>query len=443
MPQTNKPSSALSAAKWLASAIGQYYVGNFWPKLGGTLVAGAVSYFQAVFAHDGGVPWWIAIMYAVITFAVLTALWLLIFSRRKPQTQQAIAAAPLPQTTSTANNEFNPQNEVSQKVEANPHVEANPRVEASPRVEANPRNELNQTFVFHATPQSQNPPQEQPRTQQQEFKPPRLDAVDATFERVYVNPAGELQDKSDLAYPEADLALVPVAFAEFQRGVDDSSEPWVDVRAKINFLDADGNHLFRVRDAHWRKAIGEYANFETGDWDEIIVAIVGDGVALPYAGEYETVDRVGFDDIRSFKGKGRKIEADRLRIRIELIGRRGSNITLNQTFDYELIVAPKPAFRLRERVEIQRARALEELLPLLREGHELERVGYVMLDRTRSNYSHYLTWCEQVERAIKLYLDEIFITRFHAQDDETNKNWVTEMHGRIVELEKIVKELRG
>jgi hypothetical protein len=197
---------------------------------------------------------------------------------------------------------------------------------------------------------NQSQTQRQVLSQQQENKPPILEPVEigTRIEKALLNVDGELAEKSIFTYDGDDLGEVNIAFAELFRGVDGSTEPWVDVRALILFFGTNDKELFRIREAHWRKAKGKHSTFRTGDSDELIIAVVGDDKVWPYAGRYETVDSTGFQEITAFQSESRNLEGNEFYIKVVLIGKRGGTTTLNQTFDYALIAAPEPTFKLRE-----------------------------------------------------------------------------------------------
>ncbi len=97
---------------------------------------------------------------------------------------------------------------------------------------------------------------------------------------------------------------------------------------------------------------------------------------------------------------------------------------------------------------INRARAYEQLQPLLEEGRKLERDIFDVQGgftephgSLRSLSFKCSTWGEQVERSLALYLDGSFIARFHSQDEKAGTSWPEQLHGRVIELEKIVSEL--
>jgi hypothetical protein len=145
-----------------------------------------------------------------------------------------------------------------------------------------------------------------------------------------------------------------VAFAKFHRD-DASLEPWVDVKAKIEFFNNKNESLFRVDRAHWWKKEGDHTDvvsFRAADTGKMIVALVGgDGRVLPYSGQYIKIDRFGFHDVSSFvldMGDGRPLDNKEFIVRVELIGTRGGIRLLKKSFDYDLQVEPKPVFKLRK-----------------------------------------------------------------------------------------------
>jgi len=270
--------------------------------------------------------------------------------------------------------------------------------------------------VINNVPPLQAHAQSTPQAQQQEPKPPVLDPIDTKIEKVSINIDGELQEKSDLRYQDDNLSEVDFAFAEFNRGVDGSPEPWVDVRAQIQFFDTDENLLFRVRDAHWRKATGEYATFRTGEWDELIIAVVGNGKTLPYTGQYKTIQRFGLRHIKQFKVEGKALEVEELRVRIQLIGKRGNTVTLNQTFDYDLITAPKASFRLRKQPLPDQERIREQFLTQLgefiNEGQELASQLFHKQDLSIPQ-DEINGWKSRVESFLSIHRGNHYIPRFN------------------------------
>lgn len=412
----------MSKLKWLTNAIGEQFVGFWALTYGGVLVALITSILLFIFATDGGVSWWISITFAVLAFwAVASGAFrinALLLKRKSQATAATNSTATLPRVdiTNAANNTNT----------FNPHQAYNPS------------NVVNVNLLQE---QPQRQPQSQSQSQQQETKPPVIEPVEigTRIEKTTINRGSELQEKSDLSFQGDDLRQVDFAFAELYRGVDGSTEPFVDVRAHIEFFDRSGNLLFRIRDAHWRKATDKYASFHSGDSDEMLVAIVGIDSVWPYSGNYEIVDRIGYVEIKQFNTTTRRLDGKEFHVHIELIGVRGSRTILNQKFDYDLIAGPNPDFRLRKSVEINKARAHEELLPLLREGQELERkLVHLFSDRTRSLHFEYSTWSEQVERTLKLYLNDSFLARFLGNATD---NWATDLHNKVIALEKIVRGL--
>jgi thiol:disulfide interchange protein len=60
----------LKLVKWIVSVFAEQWL----LKIGGAMVASAASVLLFVFSTDGGVPWWIALFYSVLTLAFVTAI---------------------------------------------------------------------------------------------------------------------------------------------------------------------------------------------------------------------------------------------------------------------------------------------------------------------------------------------------------------------------------
>jgi hypothetical protein len=321
-------------------------------------------------------------------------------------------------------------------------------IDNAPHNEFKPQNVFNpqNTFVVQM-PHSET--QAGTRQQPQTTKPPVLEARPAELLRtkVDINTLEVANLYTLLHGSPREQAETYVAFAKFHRDADGSEDAWVEVKGYAEFFDAKGDSLFIADKLFWWQKEGDHStdeSFRVGDTEKVIVAIVSGTKVFPYSGHYVTVDRHVIRDVTEFvlETRDHPLEGEEFLVRVVLIGTKGERQTLKQSFDYYLSPHPKAAFKLKEKVELDWARAREELLPLLREGQQLERqIPDAIHDRTRTIYFKYHAWSEQVDRALKLYLDESFTARFHAQDAEAGDTWTAELQGRVVELEKIIREL--
>lgn len=254
---------------------------------------------------------------------------------------------------------------------------------------------------------------------------------------------------------------VIVALAKFYYRPDVGVDPWLSVRAHIEFRDEDGYVAAAVDDAMWHKEDDKYKEFNTGDSHYLIVALIPIGskdMVLTYEHNLESHDGVftktgGFvterlvPEIRNIQGKEFKFS-------VELIGKRLNQVIVTKKFNFRLTLTPEAKLEEvrsdlenslsgdQSKAQLNRGRVREELLPLLREGQQLEsELPNALHDRTRTLYSRCLGWGERVERTLRLYLDESFVVRFQASDEQSGDSWPTQLRGRVAELEKIVKDL--
>jgi hypothetical protein len=208
----------------------------------------------------------------------------------------------------------------------------------APHFEFNPRIEVNPSF-------NQSQTQRQSQTQQQPpISPPSITPIEARVREVYVTPLGEATDETE-SFDVSNTKL-PVALIDFYRGADNSPEPFVDVRGHISFFNPAGERVYRINDAHWWKARRHHKTFEPGDSRRMVVAIISNGRVIPYEGRFKAIEATYETDEKYFELTSEPLEGDRLRVRVELIGTRGSVQTFNDSTGYDLTTNP-PALTLR------------------------------------------------------------------------------------------------
>ncbi|HXI24045.1 MAG TPA: hypothetical protein VNG71_09220 [Pyrinomonadaceae bacterium] len=153
--------------------------------------------------------------------------------------------------------------------------------------------------------------------------------------------------------PNNSLVDGEVAFAKFRRD-DEAPISWIDAKANIEFLNSQRELLYRVDKAYWWQTEDHHhdvTSFRLGDTQRMIVALIGgDGQVFPYSGHYVAVQRVGLTMIKEFVLDTRETPlTDRAYIvRIEIIGTRDNQRRVKQSFDYDLMIEPKPVFKARE-----------------------------------------------------------------------------------------------
>ena len=391
---------------------------------------GVVSgFFVYIFAVDSGRPYYLSIIYAIGTLLGFVAIAYLlngIWSRYVKQKNVLVDGEP-------------PQQKFSQSgINNAPHTTQHN--EFKPIININTSHEQSQT---------------QRQSQQQETKPPVIEAVEigTKVEKADINIAGELHEKSDIGYQGYELAKMDFAFAELYRGADGSSEPFVEVRAEMLFFDTNENLLFRIKDAHWRKARGKRATFRQDDSDDLLVAVVGNGKAFPYAGKYEDVDRY---DIREFFREKKVLEGKQFRVHVKLIGTRGSTVTLNQTFNYDLITDPEPDFRLRKKANVftseNKPTAKEKNVEIARIlTEQMEKGRKIMKDCARNVYGPVGSaagWEFDMDAYIKENLGEAAALEFNRiyppiqyPDNAVNREVVDRLNTKLNRLGVLISKL--
>lgn len=104
-PQPTQPKGNAGFAKWFVGTLGQIFVGIVWLKVGGTIVATLTSVLLTIFAVDGGYPWVVTIIFALLAFWVVTSIfWKLndfLLKRKTPPQQPTAASATAQNMTQT------------------------------------------------------------------------------------------------------------------------------------------------------------------------------------------------------------------------------------------------------------------------------------------------------------------------------------------------------
>jgi len=218
--------------RWVASVFAEYWL----LKVGGVVGGLAISIVLLVFATDGGVPWWIAIIYAALTLQALVVAtfglsWLIKrHSKPEPAIERHSSEQEMSQNQTGIN--FQPQITVNQ-------------------------NQNQQQSQSQQTPRLPN-------------VPPKLEYVGWEFVEAYLNDHNRIV--------EVALGNRPciVAQVEFYMKPLIDSDPWTEVRSRITFQLGEGRTR-RVKDGVWREQ--EHViqmPFRSGDTRTLII-----GVELP------------------------------------------------------------------------------------------------------------------------------------------------------------------
>jgi hypothetical protein len=292
----------------------------------GVAVAGgwAVNHFGPVLGLDPRVAWVLAWLVGLV-IAIGFSLLLKPRNRKRNESEQQFPSIEVSPQISPAISPV-----ISQHVEA-PKYEA-PKYEA-PRIDI----KIDNTSSSH---------QSQAQSQQQSaFVPPRIDAHPALMRESFVTLSGEVTNQPKF-FDEENRKL-PVAFAPLYRGADRSTEPFVDVRGHITFLDENGTQVFRINDAWWYRSQRHHATFEPGDSRRFVVAIIETGSVVPYEGRFKSLETTYVSNEKFFCLENtERLEGNRFHVVIDWIGTRGGLTTTDGSADYDLVVNP-PSFTLR------------------------------------------------------------------------------------------------
>jgi hypothetical protein len=84
-----------------------------------------------------------------------------------------------------------------------------------------------------------------------------------------------------------------------------------------------------------------------GDTRKLVVALIHNGVVIPYQGKWLPIEATFETDEKFFKMESDGLSGNEFRVDIQLIGKSSSGLpVLNSEISYELISSP-PSFRLR------------------------------------------------------------------------------------------------
>jgi hypothetical protein len=174
---------------------------------------------------------------------------------------------------------------------------------------------------------------------------PSIIPLSPKIDPVFVTPLGEATDQAESF--EYQNQKLPVAIAELYREADQFPEREVSVRAHIIFFDVEGEQVHRINDAHWWKAQRHHTSFEVGDTRKLVVALLHNGIVIPYQGKWLPIEATFETDEKFFKMESDGLSGNEFRVDIQLIGKSSSGLpVLNSEISYELISSP-PSFRLR------------------------------------------------------------------------------------------------
>jgi hypothetical protein len=207
------------------------------------------------------------------------------------------------------------------------------------------------TISQHADQHSSIPEPQPQQNIQRVLIEPGLAQIEHTKTDRYTGEVANLY-RSTSDDPDNILVDTDVAFAKFRRD-DDSPVPSVKAKATIEFLNPKGESCFTVDRAYWWAKDDEHGTgawFGAGDTQKMIIALVGsEGRVFPYSGHYVAVDRVGLGFRQEFvlEPRDSPLTAKEYLVRIEITGTKDGVRRVKQSFEYDLIVRPRPEFKLR------------------------------------------------------------------------------------------------
>jgi hypothetical protein len=234
-----------------------------------------------------------------------------------------------------------------------------------------------------------------------------------------------------------DLALtikpVSVALAKFYYHPDVGVDPYIRVKAHIEFRDPYGEVSQNVDDAVWFKHEDEYIEFYTAKSHELIVALIpedGEGIISFEYGLKSYEDYVG----KFFSPELERVEGKEFRANVQLICNRGTEFRSSIPFSFELKLDPevkfeefKPSESKTSESQAKREYVIEQLKNLIEEGREFTRAHWI--DDMRMEMWRKQEWEERVARFLTQYGYESYIPTFNSKG--------------TIALEELLKEVLG
>jgi hypothetical protein len=416
----------MSKLKWLTNAIAEQFTGYWALKLGGVLVGTAVSILQAIFAIDSGIPYWIAIMYAVITLLVVVTISFFISGvllKRKSQTAHADNSPPpaqnMTQTGVSINN--SPIINVGQIAE-----------------EAGSKKQVEREYV----------------------SPPVFETVGTRVVRrvIDVNTNTLIEDK--FLGEEKDLALnerlVDVALAKIRYRADVGVPPSMHVMAHLLFrATSEGTESDIDYGVWWPDELSRSQTFHAGDRHELVVALIMPDIktcCITYEHHTKphklpaTTYRYLSPTIAAFNGT-------EFLIKVDLTVKRVNEVVDTKSLEYRLALTPKLIFEEASAVRgiIEQPAKNAGVAVTLRHLSELAEEGTQILNGSLGvnvDWSRANDWAGRVEECMKEQVSEdaaaylaLSVTKPYP-GLAVNRAFVDFIHTRIQRIGEIASELR-
>jgi hypothetical protein len=134
-----------------------------------------------------------------------------------------------------------------------------------------------------------------------------------------------------------------VAMVEFYREIDETSRPWIEVRAHIEFCDLDGKRLVRLNDGFWyedHKDVAQLVKFKVADSKYLIIALNVSGHTIVFDGRLRVHRRAMVYFNEFIPDFNMILEGKEFLIRIRLISQWGGKTILDEPFNLKLSTDP-------------------------------------------------------------------------------------------------------
>jgi hypothetical protein len=217
------------------------------------------------------------------------------------------------------------------QLEPRPAQPINIQIQNSPTFNNNPQ--IDQHPINYQT-------QEQTQRQQVEVKSlPIIRPLEVKARDMFVTPLGEVTDSPESLFGDKNIKR-PVAIADFQRVADRYSEPFVNVRTRIVFMDGQVEE-YRIDDGFWFKSERHNTQFQPGDTRRLVIAVWGDGVVVPYQGKFKPVEATFITKLKYFEIDHNGLATEELRVIVEVVGVSPRGVTvLSMSAEYLLALNP-------------------------------------------------------------------------------------------------------